>query len=310
METVPKPSGPLFSGDHVVNLYYLNELYQMIADYVADQMRQGYGFELPLTAGVWGGTYLIAHDDGLCKRRVWRYYSIVNLPQNSPLDKHSNLERFIGVYYKTFADVFRPYGLSLDLKMWGGRLPFSNKAKPTITMHMEDAKQQVRWLRAFFVWNAVSWEQSVIHDLVRNIKVLKQSLDLDRKPPLTKTDEIKYLMQDVIITYYTINKACSEDFIEHADPIIQKITGRFLEGLYDPKEIQELYQVMYRNALIYGFEEALAGPFGHAGLDIQKIEQWPVEKINWVPDELQEKLIPPIQEIFAKFKRNLESASA
>ena len=28
-------------------------------------------------------------------------------------------------------------------------------------------------------------------------------------------------------------------------------------------------------------------------------------KINWVPDELQAKLIPPIQDIFATFKSNL-----
>ena len=66
--------------------------------------------------------------------------------------------------------------------MWGGKLPFSNKTKPSVTMHMEDSTKTVNWLRAFFIWNHVSWEQSIIHDLVRNIKVLKESLDLRKKP--------------------------------------------------------------------------------------------------------------------------------
>ena len=308
MKDIPTASGQVYGEDNIVNLYYLNELYQEIARHVSIKMREVFGIELPLTAGIWGGTYLIAQPNGKCKRRVWRFYSIVNLPQNSPLDKKLNLERFIGIYYSTFAAAFRPYGLDLDLKMWGGRLPFSNKVKPSITMHMEDASKRVRWLRAFFIWNTVSWEQSVIHDLVRNIRVLKQSLDIKQKPSLTQPEEIKFLMQDVIITYYTIKKACSEEFIEHADPIILNATNRFLNGLCDPEEIKKMYVVMHQNALIYGFEEALEEPFRSHGLDIHKIEYWPVEKINWVPEELQAKLIPPIQEIFVGFKTSLQSA--
>ncbi|MBT5376534.1 MAG: hypothetical protein HOL15_06950, partial [Nitrospinaceae bacterium] len=50
----------------------------------------------------------------------------------------------------------------------------------------------------------------------------------------------------------------------------------------------------------------LEAPFAKAGLDIRNVENWPVEKINWVPDELKEKLIPPIQQIFSGFKAELE----
>ena len=64
--------------------------------------------------------------------------------------------------------------------------------------------------------------------------------------------------------------------------------------------------MVFKNALIYGFEESLEAPFGKAGLNIQDVENWPVEKINWVPDELKEKLIPPIQQVFAGFKKELE----
>ena len=65
--------------------------------------------------------------------------------------------------------------------------------------------------------------------------------------------------------------------------------------------------MVFNNALIYGFEECLGGPFRKKGFDISKIETWPIEKINWVPDEVKEKLIPPIQKIFNGFKRELEA---
>ena len=63
--------------------------------------------------------------------------------------------------------------------------------------------------------------------------------------------------------------------------------------------------MVFKNALIYGFEESLEGPYKKAGLDIHNMESWPVEKINWVPDELKEKIIPPIQKLFAGFKAEL-----
>lgn len=228
------------------------------------------------------------------------------MPQNSVLDERANLEKLVGFYYSTFAEAFRPYGLDLDLKMWGGTLPFSNKAKPSITLHMEDSTETVRWLRAFFVWNHVSWEQSIIHDLVRNIKVMKDSFDLKKKPVGRAPDETKYLMQDIIITYETIREACSKDFIEHADPIIQEVKNSFLAGLSDSNLIQELYLKIFHGAIIYGFEEALEDSFGKEGLNIHKIQDWPIEKINWVPEEIKEKLIPPIQSLFAGFKSTLE----
>ncbi|PIQ96873.1 MAG: hypothetical protein COV67_07235 [Nitrospinae bacterium CG11_big_fil_rev_8_21_14_0_20_56_8] len=41
-------------------------------------------------------------------------------------------------------------------------------------------------------------------------------------------------------------------------------------------------------------------------LDIHNVEDWPVEKINWVPPDLKEKLGPPLTNQFLKFKKNLE----
>ncbi|GJL77119.1 MAG: hypothetical protein NPINA01_01080 [Nitrospinaceae bacterium] len=300
-------SGPVFTDDHLINLYHLNELYGNLALRVSDRLKEVYQFEIPITSGIWGGTYLIANKYGKSRRRIWRLYCLINLPQHSPLDKHENLERLISCYSDGFINAFKPYHLDLKLKMWGGKLPYSNSQKPSITMHMEDSRQQVRWLRTFFVWNHVPWEESVIHDVARILKEYKEFFDLDRGPVVKEPQELKYLLQDIIIIYRTLEGACSEDFLEHAEPIIQELMGHFMKGLNDPALIQELYLKVFHNALIYGYEEALQTPYKKAGLDIRDMKNWPVEKINWVPEELKEKLIPPIQKIFADFKANLEN---
>ena len=302
----PKASGPVFTEDDCLNLYYLNELYGKIADCVTSRMRQIHNIDVPITSGVWGGTYLIADPFGKSLRRIWRLYCIVNLPQNSPLDKHENMEKLVAVYFKTFEETFAPHGLALDLKMWGGRLPHSNKTRPTITMHLEDANRKINWLRPIIVWNQAGWEQSIIYDSVRLVKELKDSLDLEKGPVLTDPKTIKYLLQDVIITYRTLERAHSQDFLEHAEPIIADMTQTFLEGLFDPLQIRDLYHKILESALVYGYEQTLADHYSKYGLDVAQVQDWPVEKINWVPDELQAKLIPPIQDIFSTFRSNLD----
>lgn len=296
---------PVFADNNLFNLYHLNEMYQNVATEVSRRMQETHMIDIPLTSGIWGGTYLIAHPNGLARRRIWRLYGIVNLPQNTLLDKHQNLERLVSIYCDVFAEAFSPQ-LQLKLKMWGGRLPFSNSAKPSLTLHMEDATDTVSWLRAFFVWNHVPWEESIIHDTVRILKEYKEFFDLKKGPVLKDPKDIKFLLQDIIIIYRTLQNACSEDFQEHANPIIAKMMERFMAGLHDSAEIIDLYETVFKNALIYGFEESLEGPFAKDGLNIQDMENWPVEKINWVPDELKEKLIPPIQQLFAGFKTELE----
>ncbi len=309
MANIPKASGPVFSDDNLINLYYINELYRNIGTEVSVRLKEIYGIDIALTAGVWGGTYLIAKPNGLARRRIWRLYSIVNLPQNSPLDKHENMEKLVAVYADVYKEAFAPYQLELALKMWGGTLPYSNKAKPSLTMHMEDATDRVRWLRTFFVWNSVPWEESIICDTVRIIKEYKEFFDLSKGPVKKDPKDIKYLLQDIIIIYRTLENACSEEFREHAMPIIETMMKEFMAGLHDSDKIKELYEMVFNNALIYGFEESLEEPYKKEGLDIHQIQKWPIEKINWVPEELKEKLIPPIQNIFSGFKKELEATS-
>ena len=149
-------------------------------------------------------------------------------------------------------------------------------------------------------------EESIIHDAIRNLKVIKELLDIDSRPVPKESDELKFLMQDVIIIYKTLEEALDLDFIEHARPIIQEVYDHFLKGLKDSKLIWDLYMKIFSNAIVYGMEEALAKSYGKSGLDIHDSENWPLEKVNWVPQDLKERLIPPIKNLFSKFGTNLE----
>ncbi|CCQ89969.1 hypothetical protein NITGR_20004 [Nitrospina gracilis 3/211] len=306
---LPPTTGPVFTEDQHTNLYHLNELYGNVAETVSAVMQSRYGMDIPISSGIWGGTYLIAEPNGKSKRRIWRYYCIVNLPSSGPLEEHENLEKLVGVYSTTLRHAFLPEGLDLKLKMWGGRLPYTNKIKPNITMHMEDSTETVRWVRPIFVWNTATWEQSIIYDTLRLVKELKQNLHRDREPPLKDPQQIKYLLQDIIILYKTLEQAHDPDFIEHAEGIIKDMTQAFLRGLSEEDEILDWYHKVHQYLLIYGYEQTLEMHYQPYRLDVRAMEQWPVEKINFVPDELQAKLIPPIQDIFATFRQNLNNHS-
>jgi len=133
---------------------------------------------------------------------------------------------------------------------------------------------------------------------------------MNQRPVKRAADEYKFLLQDVLIIYYTLRGALSPDFMEHAEPIMSELLKKFLDGLHDPEVIEEEYLNLYSNAIVYGLEEALEGPYKKAGLDILTVENWPVEKINWVPQELRENLGRSLTETFASFKTNLEKNNA
>ena len=86
-----------------------------------------------------------------------------------------------------------------------------------------------------------------------------------------------------------------------------KLFNNFINGLHSDESIEEQYHRVYSSALVYGFEEALLEPYKKENLDIRKVEDWPVEKINYVPQELKEKLIPALQAPWRKFHTNLEN---
>jgi hypothetical protein len=301
--------GHLYPKDNRLNLYYFHNLLKVIGDSVSQQMKQQHKISVPITAGMWGGSYMVADDDGQAKTNVVRLYSIINLPQNSPLNRVENFECLMEIYQQTFHTTFKRYGLNLVDPRWGESIPYSNREQPTTALQMWDKNRKANFVRAFFVWNEATWEDSIIYDMIRNIKVLKELLNLDTRPPKKESSELKFLLQDVLITYFTLQAALTPDFLEHAEPIIKDLFEKFTTGMDSEEMIEEQYHKVYSNALVYGFEEALKIPYKKKGLDVQSVEDWPVDKINYVPNELKEKLVPALQAPWKKFHANLEKKS-
>jgi hypothetical protein len=304
-ESEIKAVGPLFRSEKYLNLFVLNNIYKQVVRSSYKQFSGNGVNEEDVSSGIWGGTYLIADESGFAKNKIKRMYCIVNLPQDKSFEDKEELKRFMEMYYQTSSTAFKPLGLDFKLEGWGDPLPYSNRSKPSLIMHLSEAKSRVLWLRVFFVWNSTTWEESIIYDSIRNLKVLKELLNLDSRPIKKDSEELKFLMQDVIIVYRTLQKALNPDFVDHAEPIIKELIGHYLAGLYDSELIWELYLTVFNSAILYGLEETLEAGYAKAGLDIHKFEEWPLDKINWVPDDLKNKLIPPIQELFRGFRENL-----
>ena len=295
----------LFAGGHRVNLYYLHEMFRHTAQMVRDRLQEDTGIDVPITAGMWGGSYLVADDLGVSRTNVVRLYSLVSLPQNTPLDEPDNFETLMKIYRDVLIENCGKYKMELTDPRWGEKVPCTNRIRPTTTLQMWDTSRRVKFVRAFFVWNQATWAESIIYDSIRNIRQIKELLDIDHRPLKKAPDELKFMLQDVLIIYFTLKPALTPDFAEHAEPIVNDLFDCFIAGLHDPAQIEELYHKIYSNALVYGYEEALEGPYKKAGLDIYQIEDWPADKINFVPQELKDTMIPYLEGTFERFRKNL-----
>ena len=306
MSEIPQLPERLLHEDGKFNLYYLNEVYRTIAHKISTQLSNKLQEKIHITAGIWGGQYLIANDEGKARTNIVRLYCLVNLPQNTPLDKKDNFEHLMESYHQSVTNTFSNYDLHFINPRWGESIPYTNKKKPTTVLQMWEKNNKLKFFRAFYVWNNMPWVDSVIYDTIRNIKVVKEMLDMNSRPVKRPTEEYKFLLQDVLIIYYTLYDALTSDFQEHADPIMKNLLQKFLGGLKDPEAIEEEYLNLYSNAIVYGLEEALDGPYQKEGLDIKDIENWPIEKINWVPQELKETVGRSLTNKFNKFKKNIK----
>ena len=132
--------GHLYPQNQRINLYYLHNLFKEFSTHISLQMKQIHNLDTPISAGMWGGSYMVALEDGEARTNVVRLYSIVSLPQNSPLDEKENFEKLMQLYQKNFTEVFGRYGLDLVDPKWGEKIPYSNKIRPTTALHMWDTK--------------------------------------------------------------------------------------------------------------------------------------------------------------------------
>ena len=77
MNETPHLPERLLHDDGKFNLYYLNEIYKTIAYKVSIQLSEELQEEIKITAGIWGGQYLIANDEGKARTNIVRLYSLV-----------------------------------------------------------------------------------------------------------------------------------------------------------------------------------------------------------------------------------------
>src|SRR5207253_9145712 len=95
-----------------------------------------------------------------------------------------------------------------------------------------------------------------------------------------------------------------------APHLVERIKTRFAQGMKDEAEMNALNAEAFQSGLIYGYEDAIREDFGREGLDINKLEDWPIERINRIPDSLKAKLVPPLKSLFQGFRDNLGAAAA
>jgi len=311
-DKTPAASGPVFSQDGRANAVYLNELFDAVARETSARLFRRFRADVPLTGGLWGGSWYFADECGYTRARFRRLYSLVSVPQNRGLEDPANLKLMFSVYAHVLAEAFEQYGVALGDPNGGDVINYSNRRRPTLDFQMWDANKKIDYVRSFFTYNSAEWEEAYLYETVRHIKQAKEALDSRTmaEPPLLDGMAIRFQLQDIVIIYCTLEPALSEQARAVAGPLVERIKTRFAQGIHDEGEMRALNREAFQSGVIYGFEDAIREPFAREGLDITKIEEWPVERINRVPDSLKAILVPPLKALFAKFRDNLRVAQA
>lgn len=308
-DRTPTASGPVFAPDGRANSLYLNELFDAVAKETSARLRRRFGAEVPLTGGLWGGSWYFADERGYTRARFKRLYSLVCVPQNRGLEDPANLKLMFLVYSKVLAEAFEPYGVALGDANGGDVIGYSNRQRPTLDFQMWDANKKIDYIRCFFTYNSAEWAEAYLYETVRLIKQTKEALDKDvlTAPPRLEGMAARFQLQDIVILYSTLEPVLSDHTKAIGGPLVERIKTRFSQGMNDEDEMRALNAEAFEKGLIYGYEEAIREDFSREGLDITKVEEWPVSRINRVPESLKARLIPPLTALFQKYRDNLKA---
>ena len=311
-DRIPTASGPVFADDGRANSLYLNELFDAVAKETSARLRRRYRAEVPLTGGLWGGSWYFTDERGYTRARFRRLYSLVCVPQIPSLNDAENYNIVFWQYAKVLAEAFTKYGIALEDAQWGESIPYSNRLRPLISLQMWDANKKIDFIRCFFSYNSASWEEAYLYETVRLIQQTKEALDSRAmaEPPRLEGMAARFQLQDIVILYSTLEPLLSAETKAVAGPLVERIKVRFAQGMNDEDEMRSLNAEAFKSGLIYGYEDAIREEFDKQGLDITKIEEWPVERINRVPENLKVKLVPPLKAIFKGFRDQLKTAGA
>ena len=305
-------SGPVFTDDGRANSLYLNELFDAVAKETSARLRRRFRAEVPLTGGLWGGSWYFTDERGYTRARFRRLYSLVCVPQIPSLNDADNYNIVFWQYSKVLAEAFTPSGIALAEPQWGESIPYSNRLRPLISLQMWDTNKKIDFIRCFFSYNSASWEEAYLYETVRLIQQTKEALDsrIMTEPPRLEGMATRFQLQDIVILYSTLEPALSPSTKALAGPLVERIKTRFAQGMNDEDEMRSINAEAFKSGLIYGYEDAIREEFAKEGLDITKIEEWPVERINRVPQSLKAKLVPPLKAIFNGFRKQLKTAGA
>ena len=311
-DRVPKASGPVFAPDGHANSLYLQELFDAIAKETGARLHRRYRAEVPLTGGLWGGSWYFTDKQGYTRARFRRLYSLVCVSQVPALNDANNYNLVFWHYSKVLAEAFLPYGIALEDAQWGESIAYGNRIRPTISLQMWDGNKKIDFIRCFFTYNFAEWEEAYLYETVRLIKQTKEVLDKKTlaEPPRLEGMAIRFQLQDVVILYSTLEPVLSEQTKAIGAPLVERIKTRFAQGMSDEDEMHALNADVFESELIYGYEDAIREDFAREGLDIEKIEDWPPDMINRVPAGLKARLVLPLKAIFEGFRKNLKASAA
>jgi hypothetical protein len=309
-DRVPTASGPVFAPDGRANSLYLNELFDAVAKETSARLQRRHRADVPLTGGLWGGSWYFTDECGYTRARFRRLYSLVCVPQLPSLNDAHNYNIVFWQYSKVLTDAFTPFGIALDDAQWGESIPYSNRQCPLLSLQMWDANKKIDFIRCFFSYNAAEWEEAYLYETVRLIQQTKEALNSRAmaEPPRLEGMAIRFQLQDIVILYATLEPVLSDQTKAVAKPLVERIKQRFAQGMNDEDEMRGLNAEAFASGLIYGYEDAIRDDFAKEGLDITKIEDWPPHQINHVPESLKIKLIPPLKSIFRRFRDNLKAS--
>lgn len=311
-DKTPTASGPVFSPDGRANAVYLNELFDAVAKETSARLHRRFGADVPLTGGLWGGSWYFADECGYTRSRFRRLYNLVCVPQIPTLNDADNYNLVFWHYSKVLADAFKPYGIALGEEEWGESINYSNRICPTISHQMWDTNKKIDFVRSFFTYNSAEWEEAYLYETVRHIKQTKEGLDSRNmaEPPRFEGMAIRFQLQDIVILYCTLEPALSEQAKAVAGPLVERIKTCFAQGISDEDKMRALNLEAFKSGVIYGYEDAIRDEFAREGLDIAKIEEWPLDRINRVPESLKAKLVPPLKALFQGFRDNLRAGQS
>ena len=141
---------PLFTPNGRINLYCLHVLFAKTATLASEGIQGNDSSQEKASAGLWGGAFLVAAENGVARAKVKRLYSIVNIPQTGVVATKSGLDGMLRWYIEQTKEVFGVFGI--DLEEVGHReiLPGSNKRLPSIGVGLIDRSRRVDFVKLLF----------------------------------------------------------------------------------------------------------------------------------------------------------------